>query len=90
MSFGLEITFGQLIYFCLKNKSILDQPKVPTKIDFLIIAINIHKIAEHYKTYIRQISNKWLVVISTGIMAHKRGTSLMWVLKHCFFSSDFL
>ena len=46
------------IYFCLKNKLIWDRPKVPTKIDFLIIDKHINKIAERYKTYIQQISDK--------------------------------
>ena len=41
-----------------KNKSIWDRSLLPTKIELLIIAIYIQKIAEQYKTYIRQICEK--------------------------------
>ena len=55
MKSGQEIKSGRPNYFHLNNNSIWDRPLLPTKIDFLIIAINIKKIAERYKTYIQQI-----------------------------------
>ncbi len=54
MKSGQEIKSGRPNYFHLNNNSIWDRPLLPTKIEFIIIAIYIQKIAKRYNTFILQ------------------------------------